>query len=231
MQHRFSSFSGSPVIAATGIAQAYWLVAFALLMTAVGVFAGDTFAFSIVTSGWMIPLLIIEVALILSSTIWSKHSPLNLILFLTFPFISGLTITPFLLSVVAGYANGATILLNASIATALLTAAAAVFAKSTSVDLTATIGRFLIQSLIGLIVFGLLQLFIPSLRGGGFEVLLSGVGIVTFSLFLAWDMQRLSRSPQTAGSPFLLALSLYLDIFNLFLYVVRFMLAISGNRR
>ncbi len=202
-----------------------------MLLTLVGVFVGATFAISIVTSGWMFGLFFLQIVLIFTANAWSRTAPLNVVLFLAFPFISGLTITPFLMSVLASYVNGATILLNATIATTLLTAAAAVFARTTVMDLSAVVGRFVFQSLIGLIGFGILQIFIPSLRGGGFEVLLSCVGIVTFSLFLSMDIQRLARSPRVDGSPFLLALSLYLDIFNLFLYVVRFMLAFSGQRR
>ncbi len=227
----FSPASGrvSPLTAAQS-SHAYFLVALALLMTAVGVFVGAVFALPILASGWIFLLFIAEFALILSAGVWSRHAPLNYILFLAFPFISGLTITPFLLSILAGYVNGASILLNAAIATTLLTIAAGVFARTTSMNLSMTMGRFLFQSLIGLIVFAILQIFIPSLRGSSFEVVISGIGIVIFSLFLALDMQRLAASGK-GSSPFLLALSLYLDIFNLFLYVVRFMLAMSGNRR
>lgn len=220
----------SSPLSAAQFSSAYLLVALSLLMTAAGVFAGALFALPILASGWVFFLFIAEFALILSAPAWSRNAPLNYVLFLAFPFISGLTITPFLLSVVGAYVNGASILLNATIATTLLTLAAAVFARTTTMNLGFTIGRFLFQSLIGLIVFGLLQVFIPSLRGSSFEVVLSGFGIVIFSLFLAFDMQRLSHS-EKGSSPFLLALSLYLDIFNLFLYVVRFMLAMSGERR
>jgi FtsH-binding integral membrane protein len=76
-----------------------------------------------------------------------------------------------------------------------------------------------------------LQIFIPGLRGGAFELIVSGVGVVTFALFIAYDMNRIGRLSAQGYSPFLLALSLYLDIFNLFLYVLRFMLEISGKRR
>ena len=101
----------------------------------------------------------------------------------------------------------------------------------TTSDLGGTVGRFMFNTLIGLVFFTVLQIFFPSLRGSGIEMIVSGVGIVTFGLFLAYDVQRLRRSVAFGESPFLLALSLYLDIFNLFLYVVRFMLAFGGRRR
>jgi len=87
------------------------------------------------------------------------------------------------------------------------------------------------NALIGLIVFGLLQLFIPALQGPGFEMIISGAGIVVFSLFLAYDIQRLRRGTAVGESAFFLALSLYLDIFNLFLYILRFMMVTAGRRR
>lgn len=213
-----------------GLASAYWYLALALLMTGVGVALGATFALPLLSSNFIFLLFLVEFGIIFTAPTWVRKSPLNIILFIAFPLLSGFTITPFILSVAYQYVNGAVILLNAVIATVLLSASAGVFASMTKEDLSHKYGFFVFQALIGLIVFGLLQLFIPSLRGTAFEMIVSGVGIVTFTLFLAIDIQRLQRMGK-AESPFLLALSLYLDVFNLFLYVVRFMIAISGRRR
>jgi FtsH-binding integral membrane protein len=213
-----------------GLAPAYWLLALAMLMTGVGVALGATFALPLLASNLVFLLFLVEFGIIFTAPAWVRRSPINIILFVAFPLLSGLTITPFLLSVAYQYANGAVILLNAVISTVLLSASAAVFASFSRDDLSRRYGFFVFQALIGLIVFGLLQMFIPSLRGTAFEMIVSGVGIVTFTLFLAIDIQRLQRLGR-AESPFLLALSLYLDVFNLFLYVVRFMIAISGRRR
>ena len=89
----------------------------------------------------------------------------------------------------------------------------------------------LLFGLIGLLILGILQLFVPALRSTQFELILSGGGVLLFASFLAFDLQRIWQLGRAGANPFQLALSLYLDIFNLFLYVVRFMLAISGNRR
>lgn len=212
------------------MSQAYGLLALSLVLTIVGVMAGATVALPLVTSGWIFALLIAELVLVWTAPDWSRNAPLNYVLFALFPLFSGLVVTPFIMMVLAEYANGASILLNALIATTLLTGAAAVYARSTPKDLASTMGRALLHALIGLIIFGLLQIFIPALQGQAVEMLASGAGIVIFALFLAVDMQRLLRRGDL-HSPFLLALSLYLDIFNLFLYVVRFMLAVSGRRR
>lgn len=212
-----------------GVSSALWLLFLALALTLVGVGIGMTFALPIVASGWVYGLFFVEIGIIWTAPSWSRSSPTNMILFVLFPILSGMTLTPIIIMTLAGYANGATILLNALIATSLLCASSAVLASVVG-DFGGAMGRFLFQAVIGLIIFGLLQIFFPSLRGQGFEMILSGVGIVVFSLFLTYDLQRLSKRAE-GTSPFLLALSLYLDIYNLFLYVLRFMLAMSGNRR
>ncbi len=231
MQMPFAQPTSGPLtLSRSGLSQVYGLVALAMGLTVVGVYAGMTFAVPIISSGWVYLLLLVELGIVLTARTWMHNSPLNYVLFAAFPLLSGLTVTPFLMSVLVGYANGAAILMNAAIATTLLSAAATVFALTTPKDLSPLAGG-LVLGVIGLIVFGLLQVFIPSLRTGTMELVVSGAGVAIFGLFLAYDVQRVQRMSGTGASPFMLALSLYLDIFNLFLYVVRFMIAISGNRR
>ncbi len=232
MQNPYSSAHGSqPIVISTSVlSNVYALTALAMAMTALGVFAGSSFALPILASGWVYLLVILEFAIVLSARAWIRSSPLNLVLFFAFPFLSGLTVTPLLISVAYGYANGTAILANAAIATALMTGAAAVFGRTTSMNLS-SMGGLLFMSVIGLIGAGLVQMFVPSLRTGGFEIAVSGIGVIVFALFTAYDLQRIRQRAGMGESPLLLALSLYLDIFNMFLYILRFMIAISGNRR
>lgn len=232
MQHnsRRSSIISSPIsLDQTALATVYGLLAVALFLTVVGVIVGTIAAPFIISSGWMFILLLAELGIILSAGYWSTKTPLNYLLFAVFPFFSGISLTPFILNVLGGYVNGAAILQNALIATTLLTAAAALFAYTTTWNL-GLMGRFLFFSVLGILIFGLLQLFFPSLRTGQMEMMISGVGVVVFSLFTAYDVQRISQQAGMGASPFLLALSLYLDIYNLFLFVLRFMLAFGGRR-
>ena len=208
----------------------YALLALAMGMTLIGVYIGVQFAVQLFTSGMHMLFLLLEIGLIFSAPWWMTRSPLNVILFALFPVLSGLTITPYILYVLLQYANGASILFNAFGATAGLSIAAAVFARTTRWDLSG-MARGLFFALLGLIIFGILQMFVPSLRGGSTEILIGGAGIVVFSLFLAYDVQRTQQLARYGANPFLLALGVYLDIFNLFLYVLRFMVAISGERR
>jgi len=211
-------------------AQVYGLFAVAMGLTVLGVYTGMHFIDLIMTSGIHILFLIIQLGIILSARLWVNKSPLNYVLFGVLPLFSGLMITPFILYVLTGYANGGTILVNALSATGFMAASAAVFAKTTSWNM-GVMGKALFFALIGLIGFGLLQFFVPSLRTTQMEMAISGIGIVVFALFTAYDIQRIAHLGKVGANPFILAISLYLDIFNLFLYILRFMLMLSGNRR
>ena len=211
--------------------QTYLLFALAMALTVVGVYFGTLYAPLVYSGGVHILLLIAQVGIILTASKWIDSSPLNYILFGALPIFSGFMITPFIHGVMIGYENGPSILLNALSATVFMAAAGAVFARSTKMDLS-WMGSFLVFAVFGLIGLGLMQMFIPSLRAStGFELMLSVGGTVVFALFTVYDLQRIQRMSQAGASPFLLALSLYLDIFNLFLYILRLMLVLYGDRR
>jgi len=228
--HSAPTHSNPITISSSTEAQTYGLFALAMGLTAFGVYVGSQFAEVIYGAGFHIILLIAQLAIVFSARWWVEKTPLNYILFGLFPIFSGIAITPFIHSVIIGYSNGPTILFNALSATGFMAAAAAVFARTTSWNL-GVMGRALFFALLGLIAVGLMQLFVPAFRTDQFELVLSGGGVVIFALFTAYDMQRIQRLGQAGANPFMLAISLYLDIFNLFLYLLRFMLIFSGNRR
>jgi FtsH-binding integral membrane protein len=201
-----------------------------MALTVVGVFLGIAAAPFLLSSGMHILLLFLELGIVATAAIWQRRAPLNMILFALFPLLSGITVTPYILMILMSYVNGTAILLNALLATTFMALAAAVFARTTKIPL-AGFGQILLLGLLGLIAMGLLQLFVPALRGTQIEVLLSGFSILLFSGFLSVDLQRITARGAVGESPFLLALSLYLDVFNLFIAIVRFMAATSGRRR
>ncbi len=211
-------------------AQVYTLFAFAMALTVVGVYVGMLFAPMLLNSGAIFGLIVVELIIIFTARLWQNQTPLNYLLFGVFPVISGITITPLLIHTLTGYANGPSILMNALSATVFMAGAAAVFARTTSWNLS-VMGKALFFAIIGLIGVGILQFFIPALRSTQMELMISGAGVVVFALFTAYDVQRIQALGRAGASPFLLAISLYLDIFNLFLYILRFMLVLYGDRR
>ena len=217
-------------LSASTESQAYALFAMAMALTVIGAYIGAQFATAIFSAGLHFILLFAQLGLVITARWWMEKTPLNYFLFGLFPVFSGIVITPFLSAVIIGYSNGPTILINALAATGFMAGAAAVFARTTSWNL-GIMAKGLFLALLGLIAFALLQIFIPALRTQQFELLISGGGVIIFALFTAYDMQRVQRMGQMGANPFMLALSLYLDIFNMFLYLLRFMLVLSGQRR
>ena len=231
MEQPYSPTQSRPIGVSQSVeAQVYGLFAMAMGLTVLGVFIGMQYAPMLLTTGVHFFFLFAELGLIFTAGLWMDKSPLNYLLFGLFPILSGFTITPYILHVLTGYANGGSILLNALSATGFMAASAAVFARTTKWNL-GVMGRALFMAIIGLILVGLLQFFIPGLRTTQFELMLSGAGVVIFALFTAYDLQRIQKMSRMGAHPMMLALSLYLDIFNLFLYILRFMIALSGDRR
>jgi len=222
-------YGAKPILLAPSVqGEVYGLFALAMALTVLGVFLGMQAANILLATGWHFFLLFLELTLIFTAGWWMRVSPWNYVLFGFFPLLSGITVTPYILYVLAGYANGGSILLNALVSTVFMAAAAAVLARFW--DLSG-LARTLFLALLGLVLLAVLQLFVPALRSTGVELMASGAGVFVFALFLAFDLQRLEVMERNGASPFLLALSLYLDIFNLFLSILRFMVALSGERR
>jgi len=97
------------------------------------------------------------------------------------------------------------------------------------------IGSFCMMGLFGLIGFGLLSIFFPSLMGGAGGFTFSIVGIIVFAGLTAYDTQKIKamNDPRQEGTDagrktaIFGALTLYLDFINLFLSLLR----LTGRRR
>lgn len=227
---QYTSSRSAPVsLSASTKSQAYTLLALAMALTLVGVFLGTQFAGLLLSSGLHLLFAVVELGLIFTASIWARNYPLNYLLFGLFPLLSGITITPYLLVIATGYVNGVEILWNAVGATVCMSLAAVMLSRIAP-NLSAWAGA-LFYALIGLLIVSIFQIFIPGLQTQGAELLISGGATILFGVFLAFDIQRLERGAALGADPFMLALSLYLDIYNLFLSILRFMTALSGDRR
>jgi FtsH-binding integral membrane protein len=107
-------------------------------------------------------------------------------------------------------------------------AAMSVYGTVTKRDLTSW-GSFLFMGLIGVVIAGLVNLF---LRSDGLSFVLSCAAVVVFTGLTAYDTQKLrawasAGGGQVAAGPVAGALSLYLDFINLFLAILR----LFGKRR
>lgn len=165
----------------------------------------------------------VELGIIFTSRRWSKRAPLNRVLFAAFAFITGITIAP-LITLVLATSGGAMMLVKALVATGFMFTATALLGWTTKINLSGLRG-FLVMGLIGMIIISVLGIFFP--WGNTFELVFSGAGILLFSGFTMYDFQKLKHFPEDRYID--AALMLYLDIFNLFIFILRFILAFSGR--
>lgn len=192
----------------------------AILVSAGGVWLSLNFfiEYFIQTPALIYGVFIVELALIFTSQKWSTKSPLNYWLFSFFALLTGITVTPLL--VMASSAAGIGVVAKALFATFCMFAAAGFVGWTTKRSLQGLRG-FLFISLIGVIVISIIGIFVP--WGSTFEMIFSLFGVLLFSGFTMYDFQRIKSFPEDRYID--AALHLYLDIFNLFIFVLRLIMS------
>lgn len=174
---------------------------------------------------WVLIIVQVGLVLILSTMIARMSFEMALGLFVLYSISVGLSLSVIFL-----------IFTEASIFSTFLVAsgmfgAMALYGYYTKADLT-TMGSYLFMAVIGLVIAGVVNIF---LKSDGFQTLISGVGVLVFTLLTAYDVQRIKYlleqslgDRETMSKATLMgALALYLDFINLFLYLLQFM----GRRR
>jgi modulator of FtsH protease len=130
----------------------------------------------------------------------------------------GLAVAP----VIADYAKAdPSALWQAAGATAAFVAACGAYGYATRRDLSSW-ARTLFWALLGLIAFGIVAIFVSIPNG---HIIYAVAGLVIFGAFTIFDFNRLRRS--SANSAVVIAASIFLDIFNIFL----FFLDLFGGQR
>ena len=195
--------------------------ALAVLTAAAGVFVTYNYFMHIFVQApalmWI--LFIGTLGIIFTSRMWSTKYPLNRFMFAAFAFITGVTAAP-LVGVVAASPDGVAILSKALLASAMVFTAAGICGWTTKMNLSGMRG-YLLFGIIALIVVGIMGFFIP--WGSSMERFYSGAGILLFVAFTAYEFNKLKYYPQDRYIE--AALGLYLSIFNLFILILRFIMA------
>lgn len=217
MEHAYVKTGIEP----TFFAKVMTFFALAVLASAAGVYVTYNYfiEYFIQTPALMWIFFIGELALIFTSRLWSNKVPINRLLFGLFAFITGITIAP-LIAVLAASPGGVAILTKALLATAFMFTATAIVGWTTKMDLSGMRG-FLLIGLIGLIIVGIMGIFIP--WSNTMEMVYSGIGVLLFSAFTMYDFQNIKKYPEDRYID--AALALYLDMFNLFLFILRLIMA------
>jgi len=206
------------------LSKVFFFFGLAIAISALGAYVGlNYFAQYFLANPALIYLAFaLELILVFTSKAWSQKRPLNVILFTLFAFSTGVTLVP-MLAFLSG-SGSMDLVLKAFIATTLMFTATAIFGFFTNINLQGLRG-FLFVALLGMIIVSVLGIFLP--WGSTFEMIFSGFGVILFSAYTAYDIQRLKSYPENMYIE--AALQLYLDIFNLFLYILRLITAFSRD--
>ena len=149
-----------------------------------------------------------------------------LILFLLYSLVNGLTCSVLLLV----YTQAS--IYQAFFTTAGMFGAMSLYGLYSKRDLTG-MGSFLIMGLFGLIIAGIINMFMKS---SGMEMAISIIGIIIFMGLTAYDTAKIKQLSMTVNGAddsaltkiaVIGALQLYLDFINLFIYLLR----LFGKRR
>ena len=216
---------------ATGGMELYLKKIFGLMTGAVGITALTTFLM-LVSGGWMSLIrngglsaaYYIIVFGGLGVSLWAqfrafsmKPSTAKILLFL-YSVLMGVAVTPMIL------VSSPLSILTALILAAVMFACMSIFGYKTVKDLS-FLGVFLFLGMIGLILVGIVSMFIP--LGSTFSSIVCLIGVLVFALFSAYDMQTLKNAYYTLGNgehkdqlAVLGALHMYISFVAIFEYLL-----------
>lgn len=158
--------------------------------------------------------------LFLGLTYWKRKSyPTNLLFLSLFTVAEAYTI-----SVIVSFYK-TSIVLNAVILTAGIFIFLTAFACQTKYDFTSWM-PYLFGALWGLVLFGLVSMFLP--YNSTAELIYGGLAALIFSAYILVDTQLVLRKHHVEEE-IAAAISLYLDIINLFLAILRILNGQSNN--
>jgi FtsH-binding integral membrane protein len=174
---------------------------------------------------WRLPLLLAELGLVFALSFLAPRlsGPVAALMFLGYSALTGMTLSIYFLIYTAG-SIGQAFLLTAGVFGAL-----SLYGTFTKKDLSAW-ASFLFMGLVGVVLAGVVNIFV---RSDGMSFVLACASVVVFAGLTAYDTQKLremhaSTGHSSAASVSILgALTLYLDLINLFLALLRLL----GQRR
>jgi len=191
----------------------YKLFAASMMAGAVGAYVGIPMASAI--QGMILPLFILEIALLIGLQFVKNKPGINMLVMFGFVFMTGLTSAP-LIAQTLQMTGGGAIVGNAFAMTSVIFGAMSLFAIKTERDFTGY-GKPLMIALVVIIVFSLLNAFV--LHNPMFTVLISGVTTLLFSILVIFDTQNIIKG--NYETPIDGAIALYLDFLNIFLSLLQ----------
>ena len=206
-------YSGPTAVTTTGsnlLGKVFGLLAFAMAFTALGAVVGLRLSPSLALPA-TIGMMIISFALGFAREV----RVLNLVLMYALTFLAGIALGGIVTVYVA--AGAGQIVLQAAVMTALLTTGLSVYGLTTGRDFSG-LGPKLFIGMLALVAASIVGIFV----GGSLLQLAIGLGgAVIFSLYILFQVQQARYAEDTLPNAIMIAIGIYLSIFNLFLSLLR----------
>lgn len=153
----------------------------------------------------------------------NRNSSVGVVLLLLTTGLFGLMLGP-ILTQALHLRNGAELIGMAAGGTGIVFLTLATIATTTKKDFS-FMGKFLFIGLILMIVASLANIFlhIPAL-----SLAVSGISVMIFSGYILYDVSRIVNGGET--NYIMATLSLYLDIYNIFVNLLQILMSLMGNR-
>jgi FtsH-binding integral membrane protein len=207
------------------ITKVMWFTTFSIVAAIAGVYvgAGGLHSAYNISRGSSLLWFIAEIALLIGALLLRNKSGINFIMLYGFTFVTGVTIAP-LMQILADNGYGG-IIIQALGITGALTIGLGLYAWTTKRDFSG-FAPYLFVATIGLLLVMLLNIFFAS-------TLLSSIimyaGVLIFSFWLIFDVQQAKRYENTVGNAIAVTIGIYLDILNIFLFILQILLSFQDN--
>jgi modulator of FtsH protease len=203
----------------------YMMLALTMIPTIIGAFVGLSVSFSFMAEHpIMAPLLMFGVMMgMLFAVSALRNSAWGVVMLLGFTFVAGVFLGP-ILQHALHLRNGAELVGMAAGGTGLIFFSLATIATVTKKDFS-FMGKFLFIGVILLLVASLANIFfaIPAL-----SLTISAIAILIFSAYILYDISQIIHGGET--NYVMATMSLYLDIYNIFVNLLSLLMAFTGEK-
>ncbi|WDZ94565.1 Bax inhibitor-1/YccA family protein [Herbaspirillum sp. WKF16] len=227
-QHLDTTFGHSNVGTAARnrvLRNTYWLLALSMIPTVLGAWLGVQLHFSLFAGSPMIGfVLFLAIAFGFFYAIEkTKNSGLGVAVLLGFTFFMGLMLSR-LIEFTLGFSNGAGLIMTAFGGTAIIFTGMATVATVSKRDFSG-LGKWLFAGVLVILVASLANIFLhlPAL-----QLAISVVAIAIFSAYILFDVQQVINGGET--NYISATLSIYLDVYNVFVNLLSILGIVGGNR-
>ena len=203
----------------------YMMLALTMIPTVIGAFVGLSVNFSFMAEHPIMGALLMFGAMmgLLFAVSALRNSVWGIVALLGFTFVAGVFLGP-ILQVALHLSNGAQLIGMAAGGTGLIFFTLATIATVTKKDFS-FMGKFLFIGVVLLIVASLANMFfaIPAL-----SLTISAIAVMIFSAYILYDVSRIVNGGET--NYVMATMSLYLNIYNIFVNLLSLLMAFSGEK-